>query len=400
MRVIPPLTITSAMLTSSTVSEPVAPAAAWVSGTVYASGAIVSVASPAFSEYTRIVATYTLWVSGTTYIIGDIRNSVADGLPYKRITAGAGTTDPASDAPNWTRLSNISPDLNPDQWTSNGPYERVWVSGTTYAVGEQVIRTGVRRKYQRGTAGSGTIVPELDTNNWTDIGPSNKWAMFDLLRNTPTTKRGAPITVAIVPGMRIDALGIVGAQGSSITVLLDVGPTNHYLRTINMITRDTFSWSGYFLGTFKYAPSLVLFDLPLITGATLTVTIDNGAGVAECGGLIIGRSIYLGGTQYSPTRSVLNFSTTTRDAFGNVTMVQRRSVPRTDQKVFVKKATVNAILLLMEELNAVPALWSGLDDRTEADYFEALLILGYYKEMSVDMAHADHALLTLQLEEV
>lgn len=42
-----------------------------------------------------------LWVSGTTYAIGDVVQSVADDRWYKRVVAGAGTTDPASDGTNY-----------------------------------------------------------------------------------------------------------------------------------------------------------------------------------------------------------------------------------------------------------------------------------------------------------
>jgi VCBS repeat-containing protein len=42
-----------------------------------------------------------LWVSGTTYAIGDVRRSPANGYPYRRLTAGAGTTDPSADPTNW-----------------------------------------------------------------------------------------------------------------------------------------------------------------------------------------------------------------------------------------------------------------------------------------------------------
>lgn len=42
------------------------------------------------------------WVSGTTYAIGDVRWSPANRLNYRRIVAGAGTTDPSADATNWT----------------------------------------------------------------------------------------------------------------------------------------------------------------------------------------------------------------------------------------------------------------------------------------------------------
>lgn len=46
-----------------------------------------------------------IWVSGTTYAIGDVRWSPVSRLSYRRITAGAGTTDPSLDTTNWAALS-------------------------------------------------------------------------------------------------------------------------------------------------------------------------------------------------------------------------------------------------------------------------------------------------------
>lgn len=48
----------------------------------------------------------TAWVSGTTYAIGDARYSLINFFPYRRITNGAGTTDPASDPTNWTKAAD------------------------------------------------------------------------------------------------------------------------------------------------------------------------------------------------------------------------------------------------------------------------------------------------------
>ncbi|MBI3157585.1 MAG: hypothetical protein HYZ20_19570 [Burkholderiales bacterium] len=52
-----------------------------------------------------------LWVSGTTYAIGDVRRSPINGLPYRRLTAGAGTTDPSADPTNWTMAAPLYPSL-------------------------------------------------------------------------------------------------------------------------------------------------------------------------------------------------------------------------------------------------------------------------------------------------
>lgn len=45
------------------------------------------------------------WVSGTTYALGDVVYSPVDYQSYRRIVAGAGTTDPSSDSTNWTKIS-------------------------------------------------------------------------------------------------------------------------------------------------------------------------------------------------------------------------------------------------------------------------------------------------------
>jgi hypothetical protein len=46
-----------------------------------------------------------IWVSGTTYAVGAVRFSPSNFLSYRRKTAGAGTTDPASDTTNWVLLT-------------------------------------------------------------------------------------------------------------------------------------------------------------------------------------------------------------------------------------------------------------------------------------------------------
>jgi hypothetical protein len=50
------------------------------------------------------------WVSGTTYTKGKVVWSVANGRTYRRLIAGAGTTDPAADRVNWVILSS-EPDI-------------------------------------------------------------------------------------------------------------------------------------------------------------------------------------------------------------------------------------------------------------------------------------------------
>lgn len=46
------------------------------------------------------------WISGTTYALGDVVWSPTDYQSYRRIVAGAGTTDPSADGTNWLNITS------------------------------------------------------------------------------------------------------------------------------------------------------------------------------------------------------------------------------------------------------------------------------------------------------
>lgn len=60
-----------------------------------------------------------IWITGTTYAIGDVRWSPATRLTYRRITAGAGSTDPSADPTNWVLAAVGQPQLIVSTSTSN-----------------------------------------------------------------------------------------------------------------------------------------------------------------------------------------------------------------------------------------------------------------------------------------
>jgi len=63
-------------------------------------------ASTATNAAASAVATAgaTQWVSGTTYALGAAVWSPVNAQTYRRIVAGAGTTDPSADVTNWAKL--------------------------------------------------------------------------------------------------------------------------------------------------------------------------------------------------------------------------------------------------------------------------------------------------------
>lgn len=285
--------------------------------------------------------------------------------------------------------------------------ENVWSAAATYGLGAEVIETTYHRKYESLQAANiNHALPDYgadETANawWIDIGPTNKWAMFDLLRNTKTEAAGATITVVLAPGERINALAALGLEATNITVSMDsIGsPTeNYYSADEDLDKREVLDWYDYFFEAFVYREAVAFFDLPPYSDARLTVTITNTQGDAACGALVIGSAQILGETQQQAESDALNFSSVTRDAFGNATMVQRRTIPKTVQEVICDKGAVNAARDLRTALNAVPAVWSALED-SDADFFEALLILGFYRRFTIRLEDP-WCRIVLELEEV
>ena len=281
--------------------------------------------------------------------------------------------------------------------------EVVWDASTSYSPGDVVIRTTTHRKYENVAASAGIDagLPESTPARWLDIGPTNKYAMFDQSGSMPSVASSGSLSVRISPGQRIDSLALTGVQANTVTITMYVGSTVEYGPVvINMSGRTTTTWSQYFFGVLLYKNTLVLQDLPPYASAEVQIDFNNPSGAVKCSGVVIGTKIYLGKTQYTAKDDSLNFSIITRDEFGNSTLTPRRTVPKSSQTLWCEKTNVNNARLARKLLNAVPAFWSGLDDKYSDDYFEAVSLYGIYKQFEIDIGQPDVATINLELEEL
>lgn len=327
-------------------------------------------------------------VNSATYI-ADYAQLEVGTVATSPIATTSGTVSRAADVLTGQGLMYSSV-AEPD--TTVGEVE--WVSDTSYAEDDQVVVSAQHRAYKRVTAGAGTTSPELDDTNWLDIGPTNRHAMLDLYRNT-ATEQAAPVTVVLKPGQRADSLGILDAQASSIIVSVDIGPTNYYYQTHSMLIRHTVGLYSYFFGSFRYVPNLVLLDLPPISGATITIQLI-GTNV-KCSGVVAGMQVYIGELGDDTNFDDLNFSKFNRDDFSNIELEPRSTVPKVDGKVLFDKSLVKLVRQLKSDTNAVPVLWIGIEDDAN-DWYDPSVLLGIWREFSINTKPLEAGIITLQLE--
>jgi len=353
MQVIPPLTITDARITSSTVQETVA--ATYNAVTTYALGALVGLAP----------------VHGQAQVIW---RSLQNSNTGNALTEGA-----------W--------------WTGAGFVYPAYSGSHNYAL-DDYAQDNTNHLLYKSLVGSNNGHALTDTTKWELVGPTNKWAMFDMNRSTRTS---VPLsfTVVLTPGERCNSFALAGIRANSytLTVTSVAGGGTIYSASGSLNTRETLTWYDYFFGEFTTQESLVFFDIPPYSDAIFTITLTVTSGSVECGALVLGNYVYLGATQHTAVSDVLNFSSVSRAADGTATLTPRRNVPKTSQQVLCDKIRVNKVRQVRDDLNGSAAIWYGLNDETDG-YFESLSILGFYKEFVINVAMPEHAMLTITLEEV
>ena len=355
MRVTPPIDITELQLTSSSAAEPHDPAA-YNAGTTYGFGAIVKVA--------------------------------ADFKIYESL-----------------QVNNLgkTPKTSPLWWRIIGATEAAYNAGTTYAIGDTVSAN--HRVYESLTAGNlGNplpVLPEKETTHWFDIGATNKYAGFDLSRNTQTVG-ASPQTFTVTPGQRINTIGLLGLVANQAVISATSvfgGGTVYGPVTIDLNTRQVLDGYDYAFEPFSTQPSIALFDIPPYSDIIVTVTLSSTSGNVKYGSAVFGTYVYLGNANYGALNSELNFSTVDRTIDGESILIPRRSVPQNKQDVTVPSHRANKVRSARTALNAKPALWTGIDDGT-TEWFDALTILGVYTAFDITVDANDHGTIRLEIEEI
>jgi len=284
-RLIKPITITDAKLTSSSVPE-------------------------------AVVAEY---AAGTTYAAGDIRG----------ITSGT-----AQDVYQSLQAANVghAPASSSTWWKLLGRVYAAYSSSVTYALGA-VVTDLVNHLLYESIIASNTGKALNDTSGWSPLGATNRRKMFDKAVNSQTLAPDS-VTVVVTPGELYNTLTLLNVSGSSVVVgQADSG----YTRTRSLVSHAALSWYDFYYTEPVWVGDLVLDDLPPYLNSPLTVTVNSPGSMAGIGGFFLGKSKFIGKTQWGLTAGVLSYSGSITDKFGNLTMVKRENAKKMNFEVAIPK---------------------------------------------------------------
>jgi hypothetical protein len=246
--------------------------------------------------------------------------------------------------------------------------ETVWVSGGTYAVGDQRIRTTTHRIYECGKAHSGVSkLPEDDLDNWFDAGPTAKWAAFDTEVSTQS-RIATPLTYVLQPGF-FNAIAFYGLDGADISVTVKDGPGGATVFSYSgSLQEPPPDWYEWLFSTIRPLSKLVLRDIVPYPDAELTITItaagggEVGAGMIAIGDMrpLMGDAPW-GGPEYGATAEPVDFSYIKTEFDGTTSIKKRRNATDIRVRVVMPREFADYALSVVQEVLSLPAGWIATD---------------------------------------
>jgi hypothetical protein len=380
MKVIRPITITDAILTSSTVTE----------------------------------ADYAEFAMGTTYATGD-RCIVATGLEILTLDVAPASDWAAGDIV--TGQTSAKTCVVVSKITSLTYYVRE--RSGAFALGETIGVTGTAAKLADQGAAHPTFtaatdkvhkiyesVADSNTGNypptdvlvevpkWVEIGSTNRWKVFDRKVGSQTSN-AASMNYVFTPRSRIDSIALLNLDATSVQIVVtDPVDGEVYNVTTDLINPSVvYDWYTYFvepIGTLK--TDLVTTEIPIYAAATVSITINYTGGTAACGSIILGRKFELGAMKYSPSIGITDYSTKSVDTFGNYTITERAYSKRLSCDVTVKNIYLDEVVRQLSMMRATLLVWIG-----SADY-SSLIAYGFYKDFSVVIPYIKYSVCSLEIE--
>lgn len=204
----------------------------------------------------------------------------------------------AKDITSAELLSSNAPEVVGDEvlWTN-----QVWPIGST------VYRTETQRIYRAAfEVPVDTGPPEVNIANaqlpyWVDMGPTNRWAMFDGLARTQTIGDPGEMIIELdVPSLTDIWVGNI-SQATAVEALVRNGVDGDIIfQEEKSLSQPVTNYWDWWFAPFTLAGDVVFSGIPAYRNSVLTLRIIS-EGTPRVGMVAVGNTEYLGETDWRPS---------------------------------------------------------------------------------------------------
>ncbi|OEZ91454.1 hypothetical protein [Duganella phyllosphaerae] len=266
---------------------------------------------------------------------------------------------------------------------------------TSYPLAARVIvvGVGVHLVYESLQASNVGHTPAASPEHWVKVGATNRWRMFDASITTQAENEDS-ISVSIKATGIANGIALLNIDCAIIRIVAtDVEFGVVYDKTINpAMTSGISDIYSYFREPVTRVSEMALTDLPSYSNMTIDVTLSSPGNVVRCGGIVIGQMRLMGDLQYGAKSGIANYTKKTRDQWGNFDVVEGPFSNTATWSIWIKSTEVDLVKRLLSQYRATPIVYIG------ADSYGALILYGYYKDFSIDIAYPTISICSLELE--
>lgn len=228
----------------------------------------------------------------------------------------------------------------------------VWASGTTYGLGDEVLRE--HKVYVSTIAGNTGVDPLLENQNltsarWLFKQYSNAFRFIDGTIGNRTVS-GSTVQIDVTNVSGVEAVLIVGVKATSVHVQgFDATMANVYDRFVSLSGRDVYTFYEWFtepIGEVQTKVSLV--DVPSSV-EDLTLTFAGAA--IEIGELLVGTILNAGTCLLGPTQGqVKSYSRVEFNQYGELVRVKGPTRNIMDYAVHIPRIAFSTVKGQLDEL--------------------------------------------------
>lgn len=284
------------------------------------------------------------------------------------------------------RASNIVEDDHP-----------VWDVGGNYDQGDLVMLGAPHHQiFESAQSGNqGQNPSSSDGTWWLDVSKTNRWKAFDLKIADAATRVGT-ITYSIVPTQLVTGIAFFGLNAGSVRVrVLDDTGVEIFDRSVDLVDEtDVIDWFSFAFGGIVYDTEALITGLPGYTGFQIEISINAASGAAKVGQIVLGVVHELGVSMGGTSIGIQDFSSKTRDDFGNATIIERAFVDETRFQFALNTQDARRVKRILSRVRARPAVYFLDDDTVE---FGAT-VFGFFQDFDIPLQTGSTSYATLEIE--
>lgn len=226
---------------------------------------------------------------------------------------------------------------------------------------------------------------------WQEIGPTNRWAMFDTYINT-ATKCNGNLAVTVAPGI-CNGVAVLDLSGvSAVTVSMPAAGFSQEQKLDDAIITD---WYSYFFEPFDLKTDLIFGPMPSYATAQVTVTaVADDGGVVSIGAVMFGTVTELGEVEYGATSGITDYSRKETNDFGVTTLVERGYAKDVSYQLSIPHTQLRRVFSTLARLRATPAVYIGSDDYN----LTPLTAFGWVNDFSVNVQYPTYSSVSVEVK--